>query len=192
VVASPLLYLPIAFSAELGVLVLLLGYLVGHTIQFFRSFIPDGTTFQRMMTAICDGNPQASPYKTVNEIHQSFVDECWEMFNLSEDYENYGQLFKLLLSYLETRPAKRALRFQAIYSFYRSMVVALVFTGLLGVGVLVLQSQGFVSVESWPGLYGTVGLSILLTAIFYKRKQYFEKEFVRYVVLDFYQDRSQK
>lgn len=110
------------------------------------------------------------------------------MFGLPDDYDNYGELFRILLSNLETRPASLALRFQALYSFHRSMVVAMALAAIIGVAGVILGHLNVIPLRSQLVALGTIAISGILTLVFYARREKFEKAFVRYVILDFYQD----
>ncbi|WP_337653088.1 hypothetical protein [Halomontanus rarus] len=94
--------------------------------------------------------------------------------------------FQFILSYLETRPSVRALRFQSIYSFYRSMVVAAWIVIGLSILSFVFYCTGWVAIRGPPTSAVVVAFSLILLYSSLKRRNKLEKTFVGYVVREYY------
>jgi hypothetical protein len=164
---------------------LALAYVTGHLLQALGSWADSPTTFGDTLTAIQNETPATAPL-TVTYVEKSFLPLCEQQFVLPSDFEHYGKLLKMLLSYLETTPYTRALRFQSVYSFHRSMWAAswsllVVLVVLAGLSVLGYSPLPSTSVTSGVAIAGIVGV-----AVFWKRKNKFDKTFVKYLFVDFY------
>lgn len=192
IIGSPYIYYDLEFSLETVFTILIAGYLAGHAVQFLRTLIQTPSTFQETMEIVKEGTASESPLGKVTTVQKEFVEICWEEFDLDETYNSYGELFKMLLSYLETVPASRALRFQAIYSFNRSMVISLVITAAIAIIAILLDLFGILYTESIFKVFGILIGSLIGCVVFHIRTEEFEKDFVRYVILDFYQDQVTK
>jgi hypothetical protein len=157
----------------------------GHLLQALGSWADSPTTFGDTLTAIQNETPATAPI-TVTHIENSFLTLCEQQFALPSDFEHYGKLLKMVLSYLETTPYTRALRFQSVYSFHRSMwaaswsllVVLAVLGGLSALGHSLLPS---ITVTGGVTIAALVGV-----AVFWNRKNKFDKTFVKYLFIDFY------
>lgn len=164
---------------------LTLAYVIGHLLQALGSWADSPTTFGDTLTAIQNEKPATAPI-TVTYVEESFLTLFEQQFSAPSDFEHYGKLLKMVLSYLETTPYTRALRFQSVYSFHRSMwaaswsllLVLAVLGGLSALGHLLL-----------PPFIITGGVTIgaiVGVAVFWKRKNKFDKTFVKYLFIDFY------
>jgi len=164
---------------------LTLAYVTGHLLQALGSWTDSPTTFGDTLTAIQNETPSTAPI-TVTHIEKSFLTLCEQQFALPSDFEHYGKLLKMVLSYLETTPYTRALRFQSVYSFHRSMwatswsllVVLVVLGGLSALGHSLLPSITVTGGVTIAALVGVV--------VFWNRKNKFDKIFVKYLFIDFY------
>lgn len=177
--------------------VIVFGFIVGHIIQWLASTLDwrrqkrnyDGKDlFTRTMAAI-ENEKEETPIGAVTKVETSFWHMAKEEFDLPKDYPKSSKLLILVLSYLETRPATRALRFQAIHSFHRSMWGASILAFVSTLVGTVMTGLGWVS-PSWQALlliFLGSGISIY---VFNNRKNKFEKTFLKYVFLDFYQDQK--
>lgn len=172
-------------SNALLVFSLLLGSLiVGHLVQWLRGeFGKQPGEFQRQMEAVRNDGDE------VNSIQETFLQQTNDYFDIDDKFDD-GERFRLVLSYLEASPSVRALRFQSIYSFYRSLFVA----ALLGVGFSIValilccfQVNSFLR-ESQYILFNGVFAALLAYAC-RERRNKFEKVFVGYVVREFYAER---
>lgn len=127
---------------------------------------------------------------TITSVEESFWPMAKDRFDLSDDFWHNGRLMQLTLSYLETVPATRALRFQSIHTFHRSMwgmwMLALfaVFLVALGdaIGLLVGRPPSVLAVVA---VFSLAGIHI-----FGQRKEKFNRKVVEYAVVDFYTQRS--
>lgn len=172
----------VASSDTVFVFALLLGsLLVGHVVQWLRGMFgkqPD--EFQRQMTAVRDDSDG------VNSVQKGFLKGTNNYFDIDDEFDD-GERFRLVLSYLETRPSVRALRFQSVYSFYRSLLVA----GWIGIGVSILAlvlhvCQSNLPVRGLPYLLFTLIFAAVLVYASWERRNKFEKVFVGYVIREFY------
>lgn len=162
-----------------------LAYVTGHLLQALGSWADSPTTFGDTLTAIQNEAPSTAPI-TVTHIENSFLTLCEQQFSLPPDFKHYGKLLKMVLSYLETTPYTRALRFQSVYSFHRSMwaaswsllIVLAILCGLSALGHSLLPST---TVTGGITIAALVGV-----AVFWNRKNKFDKTFVKYLFVDFY------
>lgn len=179
--------------------VIIFGYTGGHMLQWAGSDLDkrlrkrdhDGKDlFSRTMEAV-EGGDEDSPIGKVTDVEESFFDLAKEQFDLPDDFPKSSKVLLLVLSYLETRPATRASRFQAIHTFHRSLWAGAIFSFGSAVLAVILMALGWVD-NGWitPGLI-LLG-SALSIHIFSKRKNKFERTYLRYVFLDFYQDQKVK
>lgn len=176
--------------------VIVFGYIAGHGIQGLGSWIDkkirerehDGKDlFTRTMKAM-ENDGQDSPIE-ITHIEESFCDLATGQFDLPDDFPKSSKLFLLVLSYLETRPATRTGRFQAIHTFHRSMFAAsllAILSTLISMGII---AAGVVD-NSWAAVVLVLLGSGIAAYAFYHGKNKFEMTFLRYVFLDFYQDQK--
>ncbi|WP_136591317.1 hypothetical protein [Salinigranum halophilum] len=160
-------------------------YVTGHLLQALGSWVDSPTTFGDTLIAIRNETPASAPI-SVTYVEESFLTLCEQRFSLPADFDHYGKLLKMVLSYLETTSYTRALRFQSVYSFHRSMWAAswslLVVVAILG-GFTCLGHPLLTSIN----VTGGVAISALVgVAVFRNRKNKFDKTFVTYLFIDFY------
>ncbi|RKD85224.1 hypothetical protein [Halopiger aswanensis] len=164
---------------------LTLAYVTGHLLQALGSWADSPTTFGDTLTAIQNETTATAPI-TVTHVERSFFTLCEQRFSLPSNFDHYGKLLKMVLSYLETTPYTRALRFQSVYSFHRSMwaaswsllVVLAILGGLSVLGHSLLPSNTILGGVTIAALVGVV--------VFWNRKNKFDKIFVKYLFVDFY------
>jgi hypothetical protein len=161
--------------------VLIGSLLIGHILQWLRSKVGRKPgEFQRNMKAVRD-DPEE-----VNSIQRDFFEATNEHFDIDDELDD-GERFRLVLSYLETRPSVRALRFQSVYSFHRSLVIA----SLVGVGLaLFALSLHFIqvhtAVRSLTYVIPTGVSAAVLACVSRARRDKFEVVFVNYAIREFY------
>jgi len=164
---------------------LALAYVTGHLLQALGSWADSPTTFGDTLTAIQNETPATAPI-TVTYVEKSFLTLCEQRFSLPSDFDHHGKLLKIVLSYLETTPYTRALRFQSVYSFHRSMWAA---SWSLLVVVAALGGLSCLGRPLLPSITVTVGVVIAAlvgVGVFWNRKNKFDKTFVKYLFVDFY------
>lgn len=178
--------------------VIIFGFIAGHIAQWAGSRLDrleqkyryDGEDlYARTMEAMENG--EKSPIGGLTHVEESFEELAKDQFQLPAGFPNNYKLLLLVLSYLETRPATRASRFQAIHTFHRSMWAASIFTVVSSFIALVATETGLVT-NHWATPVLTFVGSVAITVVFYKRKNKFEKTFLKYVFRDFYQDQVRK
>ena len=164
---------------------LALAYVTGHLLQALGSWADSPTTFGDTLTAIQNETPATAPI-TVTYVEKSFLTLCEQRFSLPSDFDHHGKLLKMVLSYLETTPYTRALRFQSVYSFHRSMWAA---SWSLLIVVAALGGFNCLGRPLFPSSIVTVGVVIAAlvgVGVFWNRKNKFDKTFVKYLFVDFY------
>lgn len=179
------------------VAIFVFGFIAGHVLQTVGSWLDgelqdrlhDGDDlFTRVMEAV-ENDEEKSPIGEVTDVEKSFWSFTDDQFKLPDDFPMSSKRLLLVLSYLETTPATRASRFQAIHTFHRSMWAA----SILAV-ISSLISMGLMTVRVVDNSWVAVGLILIgsagATYVFYFRKNKFEETFLRYVFLDFYQDQK--
>lgn len=186
---------PAAAPGAFVAAVIVFGFIGGHVLQYLGSELDviqrnrkyDGKDlYTRTMEAVENGDDQ-SPIGEVTDVERSFYELAKKKFLLPEDFPNSSKLLLLVLSYLETTPATRASRFQARHTFYRSMWAGSILTLVASIPSLVGSYLDVLPVR-YGGSLVIFLASIAVTYIFQKRKNKFERTFLRYVFLDFYQD----
>lgn len=196
----PIEGIPALENSSILILVVVIGSLVfGHIIQWIRGFDlfwkqPD--VFQHTMRQVRTdlewphledndnpGNTENS--LPINMIHYEFLKRVDKRFNLNETVPDRERI-QLVLSFLETRPSIRALRFQSVYSFYRSMVVVSWLAFILAVFAIIFHCTGWAPVREFPVLTGALIFSLILASASWARRNRFEKTFVGYVIREFY------
>lgn len=179
-------YIQFSTATIAAAVFLVTALVLGHIIQAFSSRM-DGTPtlFGDTIRASQGEDVHDLPIR-ITHVEESLLPLLKRKFNLPDDFDDYGEMFRLMLSYIETTPATRALRFQALHSFHRSMwgvwflVVGLALTGVL------LKCMGVVEVRSWPALGMTIGGGVVGIRVFQRRKEKFNKRFIQYAIADFY------
>lgn len=186
---------PVAYVA----VIIVFGFIAGHIIQWAGSnldrWLIEGMEegkdlFSRTMEAIESGQ-EKSPIGPITDVEESFWELAKEQFGLPSDFPKNSKLLVLVLSYLETRPATRASRFQAIHTFHRSMWAASFFSVISAAVSLLAALLGMLELRPITPFVILIG-SFGGLFVFDQRKDKFEKTFLRYVFLDFYQDQKVK
>jgi hypothetical protein len=167
-------------------------FVLGHVIQAFASYIQDPPRlFGEIVQATREDSDEALEDDlpiNLTHIERALWPLMKERFDLPDSFDDYGNLFRLLLSYIETTPATRALRFQAIHSFHRSMWA--VWHLVIGITLVAasLNVIGLLKARS-PLVLGTVVLmSIAGIRIFATRMEKFNIRFIQYAIIDFYSE----
>jgi hypothetical protein len=117
---------------------------------------------------------------------------CVERFALPDemDGEEYAQLYRLLLTHLETTPYSRTLRMQAIYQMCRGLGAAFLLLAVCYVGAVGLAGLGTATSPVAPALLLTGALaSVGLSVAFLRLTDRFKRFQFDYMVLEFYLDR---
>ena len=182
-------YILLDGGAFLLAVFIIIALVLGHVIQAFASELEGTPVLFGTVIQISRGQKEEdeSPIP-ITHVERSFWPLMKRKFSLPEEFDNYGEMFRLLLSYVETTPATRALHFQAVHSFHRSMWAVwhlAVGLSLLGIGAKFL---GFGAVRPWQVLVIAVLGSIFGIRIFGQRKEKFNKLFIQYAIVDFYSD----
>ncbi|WP_311174140.1 hypothetical protein [Halobellus ordinarius] len=164
----------------------------GHIIQLIASAL-DGTPtlFGDVIQATRDGNTDELPI-AVTHVEEAIWPLMQRKFSLPDDFDDYGTLFRLLLSYIETTPATRALRFQALHSFHRSMWAVGYVAAVLTLSSMLLKCTGWIAVRSWPVLGLVLTGSLAGIWVFKRRKTKMNNRFIQYAIADFYSDQVQE
>ncbi|SFC24000.1 hypothetical protein SAMN05444422_10614 [Halobiforma haloterrestris] len=164
----------------------------GHIVQVIASWL-DGTPklFGKVIRATRGEDVGDLPID-ITYVEESVWPLMERQFALPENFDDYGEMFRLLLSYIETTPATRALRFQALHSFHRSMwAVGHIAVLITTIGIL-LKRTGLVTVRSWPVLSLALIGSLIGIWVFGQRKEKMNKRFIQYAIADFYIHQTEK
>lgn len=167
---------------------LFVGFILGHIVQAVASKLNGKPTLFGNVVRASKSKEVDDISIPITHVEESIWPLMKQKFALPDDFENYGEMLRLLLSYIETTPATRALRFQALHTFHRSMwavwylAVGIV---LIGAGLKLLD---LFAVRSWPILGASFAVALLGIAVFNSRKEKFNKRFIQYVIADFYTD----
>lgn len=134
-----------------------------------------------------------------NPATEHFLLACKQEFEVEGDLSDNDSLLFLLLSYFDTHGIGKAMRFQALHSFHRSILasslLALGVAALVGIGKIYIATNASTDFSLGPPFFwlGLIsGLLLLSSYICNQRKNKFEDIFVRYVFLDFHQDQVTK
>ena len=164
----------------------------GHIIQAIASELDGKNTLFGEVIQATREDTEKEPTIEVNHVVESVWPLMKRKFALPDDFNDYGELFRLVLSYIETTPATRALRFQALHSFHRSMWAVGYITSILTLVGALLKCIGWIGVRPWP-ILGLILLgSIGGTLVFGKRKKKMNQLFIQYTLVDFYSDQIER
>lgn len=181
-------YIQFSTSAFTAGAFLVTALVSGHVIQAFASELDGTPTLFGDVIRASRQNDIEEPAIKITHVEQAVWPLMQRKFSLPDDFEDYGEMFRLLLSYIETTPATRALRFQALHSFHRSMWAAGFLIIILALISMPLKHLGWVAVQPWP-LLGIVLIGgIIGILVFQQRKEKMNKRFIQYAIADFYSD----
>ncbi len=166
-----------------------LSFIAGHIVQAVASRWEGQPTLFGDTVAVARGEEDVSTSITITEVEKKFWPLCVRTFDLDEEFENYGKLIRLVLSHLETVSKTRALRFQAIHSFHRSMWAVSWLIVLIAVVIGVIKCSGLLEATTYLVLGGELVLGVIGGVVFGRRKEKFNKRFIEYLIADFYADR---
>lgn len=178
-------------TATIGVF-LIAAFVLGHVVQAVASRLDGTPTLFGEVIRASRGEEVGDVPIPITDVEEAMWPMLRRKFSLSDDFDNYGEMFRLLLSYIETTPATRALRFQALHSFHRSMwaVWHLVIGGVAIAAVLKIGD--IVAVRPWPVLGLTTIGALIGIRVFKRRKDKFNRLFIQYAVVDFYSDQIEE
>jgi len=170
-------------------------FVLGHMIQWLREVIEsESNTFTATMDNVRAENGDIDSTDVdknssldITQIHHDFLDKTNELFNLENGF-NDRERFRLVETYLETRPYQRTFRFRRLLSFYRSMFVTTIIGSL---AVLIGIASNLIGIGQFRGysiLLPLLALSVLLPISFYNRRSEFEEAYVSYAIREFYLD----
>jgi hypothetical protein len=188
----------IQLNAASVLLFVVFAFVVGQAMQYIGSRLDADHGFGQHVACLRAGfeNPPIG----VTEFDEVFWGVCKRRFRLTDDFDDYSRLFKCLLAELERTGRTRAIRMQALYLFSRGIWVAswmlFVLYVLLGAVVFVrpdLPSDASVAlfVANFRGpVFLAFGLlsSFTFGLVFHYQRQEFEKDWITYVIIEFYLD----
>lgn len=187
-VNTPLISLSSTNSPVLSAgIVAVLALILGHMIQFLASKWDETPhLFGDIIRAIQAGDSGSDLPVTLSYVEENAWPKMKDRFELPDEFTDYGALFRLLLSYVESTPATRALRFQALHSLHRNMWATGKLTVAIGLLTIIFSLIGLEITRSvWYGV-GTFVSGTILIYVFEKRKEKFNQKFVQYAIADFY------
>lgn len=171
-------------------------FVFGHVIQWARNWClwQQPRAFQHTMNAVRaekgdgDGCECSDRALDVIPMYKAFLDDVDDYFDLEDPGDT--ERFKLVLSYLETRPSTRTSRFQSLYSFHRSMYVASIFGVLLALIALLLSCQDVGLFRPDEILISTGAVAFVFALATRSRRDKFEKVFVSYAIREYHMERT--
>lgn len=170
-----------------SILVIVLGYFVGHLLQAIASPIDNWVYF-----SCHDEYPfeEALQNASNDSVEGRFLDNVDSFFTIdSEESDEFSGLerFKLTQSYLWNNDIGRAQRFQILYSFLRSMWVLLILGAFLHLLVLVVRFGWGYQLLWTPLQSGVIIVALALAGIgSYLRRVQYHKMMVDTLIHDFY------
>ena len=165
---------------------------LGHIIQAFASEIDETPTLFGNIIRATRGEDVEDLSVNITHVEEAIWPLMKRKFALPDDYNDYGGMFRLLLSYIETTPATRALRFQALHSLHRSMWAVWFLVIILTAVTFLLDCANILVARSLLVLLGTVLVSFLGILLFRQRKEKFNRRFIQYAIADFYSDQIEE
>lgn len=160
----------------------------GHVIQVVASELDGTPTLFGEIIRVGQGEEVDNVEISITSVEEAVWPLMKRKFALPDNYSDYGSLFRLLLSYIETTPATRALRFQALHAFHRSMWAVGFIILILALTAILLKCMAIVGVRSWPILGLTITGSFVGIVVFKRRKEKINRRFIQYAIADFYTD----
>lgn len=170
-----------------SILVIVLGYFIGHLIQAVASPIDNWVYFLRRDEYPFEKTLQEASSDSVEERFSDNVDAFFELETEEPDNLTGIERFTLTQSYLWNNNIGRAQRFQILYSFLRSMWVLSVLGALLHLlGLIAMYGWGYALM--WTPLQsGLIIAALSLAGIgsYLRRIQYHEM-MAGALIFDFY------
>jgi hypothetical protein len=163
-------------------------FVLGHFIQAVGSQLDGTPTLFADVIRVSKGEGVEEVAINITHVEESIWPLVKRKFSLPDDCEDHGEMFRLLLSYIDTIPATRALRFQVLHSFHRSMWAVWIIVFTFALASVLLKIVNLVAVRSWSVLAMAISGSFVGIIVFCLRKKKFNKRFVQYAIADFYSD----
>lgn len=188
-------------SVTIASLFVILSFVSGQIVQSFGGWADGDHGFSELMTCLIQ-NKKYSRFE-LTEFDERFLLHCDETFDLRDEFDDYGRLFKMILAYLEYSGRTRALRMQALYLFARGIWVSVWLLALwfLIIGVSMryeyLSNDSLELVNLRMNLLRSEGaiwfafIIVILTGILFHRvRSNLELDWIQYTVSEFCLDRS--
>lgn len=170
-----------------SILVIVLGYFVGHLLQAIASPIDHGVYFYRRDEYPFEKALQEASSDSVEERFSDHVDSFFAVGSEEPDDLSGLEQFKLTQSYLWNNDIGRAQRFQILYSFLRSMWVLLILGAFLHLLVLFMKFGWGYQLLWTPLQSGVIIVALALAGIgSYLRRVQYHKMMVDALIYDFY------
>jgi hypothetical protein len=181
-------------SPEFGIayllLLLALAYLAGHILQAIGGRVDADHGIDHLFQTIINGNNYSRIPLT--EVDHSLWEKCKTEFDISDEFNQYERVWKMILAYLEAAGRSRALRLQALYLFARG---AFITTALLIIyyGTLLITFLFSYFPGSWSSYFRVwwVNIWLLLFAVIgsfflrYERDEW-ESDWIKYTIIEFH------
>lgn len=180
-------------------LFLFFSLVVGQILQAIGGWADGDHGFSLLVEDIL--REQSESRFDVTEFDEYFVVLCHDTFGLSDEFDDYSHLFKLLLAYLEYSGRSRALRMQALYLLARGVWVGAWLLIIWFVTLFVSFEFNYVTAASlemvnlqltdFRSTTATFIALVVTTAIwgvFTKIRKELEEDWISYVVTEFYLD----
>ena len=175
---------------------IIVAFVFGQVIQALGSWADGDHGFSILIRDII--NNRSNDRYNITEFDERFLLCCDNAFELTDDFNDYGRLFKMLLAYLEYGGRTRALRMQALYLFSRGIWVSLWVTTLWFVVIYISIKYGYLSNESLKPINlsmsivrnkSGIGVASIFTFImglaFGRIRKHLEEDWIQYVIVEF-------
>lgn len=181
------------FSLRITVLLLFaaVAFVVGQLLQAIAGRFDGDHGFPDLLDSIRNEDDDDIPFE-ISEFEGVFWTLCREYFVLTNEFQSPDRLFKAVLAFLEERGRSRALRMQALYLFGRGMFFTSAFlTFLYSVGAVsihfnLLSENIILYLRSVEILTTFSAIGSIITYVFYKEREEFELDWIKYVMIEFY------
>lgn len=163
---------------------LILAFTLGLFIQGIAGIVLSGErSFKaRMNKVVTEGLDDDD----VSEFDVYFLENAREKFNLDVEFDDWGYLYRTVLTELEQNPSSRAIRLQSLFLAMRGLCVGTAILSVTTLGYLILAADGRISPE-WPiRIFVVVNIVLLvLCLVAYVRALEFRTDVVSYMITEF-------
>jgi len=180
---------PAQFNIAYLILLLSIAFVIGQLLQAFGSRHDGDHGFSNFVRKIKGEDIECRHRLT--DFGDEFWEHCEDRFDLSEDFDDYGRLFKLILSRLESSGQNRALRMQALYLFARGVWVAAWALTLLFLITYFSIEYDYLPVN-WTTMFRApevilfgAGVTWVTRMIVASEREQFEKDWIQYTITEF-------
>jgi hypothetical protein len=163
---------------------LILAFTLGLFVQGIAGIVLSGEkSFRnRMKKVVTEGLDDDA----VSEFDVYFLERAREKFNLDVEFNDWGYLYRTVLTELEQNPSSRAIRLQSLFLAMRGLCVGTAILFVTTLGYLISAADGRLSPE-WPiRIFVVINMLLLvLCLVAYVRALEFRRDVVSYMITEF-------